>query len=294
LYTIEQHSEVAHGEAIPVLRLSMQNITKDWQQRFLLISDVHFDSTHCDRAMLKAHLDEAKDTGAGIISVGDWFDAMQSKQDPRHTKGDIRPEYKKGNYFDAIVDDSIAYLEPYRDSIVGLGDGNHETAVSKKVETDLTGRLARGLGVPRLGYSGFVQFRFQRAKTGGRTTVNMYYHHGSGGGGIMTKGTLRVVRQASWLPDAHILVSGHIHERWEMTTERLRCSSAGKLQLDQQIHLQLPTYKQEFDVTGGWHVQRGAPPKPTGGAWLTFYYDSTRTHQHSMTTGIRYKTDWAE
>lgn len=294
MYQIETGSELANGEALPVLRVSMQGITGDWRQRFLLVSDVHFDSTHCDRTMLKAHLDEARDTGAGILSIGDWFDAMQGKQDPRHTKNDIRPEYKRGNYIDAIVDDAVSFLEPYRAHIVGLGDGNHETAISKKLETDLTGRLARRLNVPRLGYSGFVQFRFQRSESGGRTSVNMYYHHGSGGGGIMTKGALRVVRQASYLPDAQILVSGHIHERWEMAVDRLRCSSNGKLQFDRQIHLQLPTYKQEFDVTGGYHNEKGRPPKPLGGAWLTFYYDGSARFQRGMSNGIRYKTDWAE
>ena len=211
MYTI-QREEVDGADAMPVLRVEMQGITSGWAQRFLLVSDVHFDSPHCQRDMLRRHLDEAAATGAGILSIGDWFDAMQGKQDPRHTKSDIRPEYKGNNYIDAIVDDAVKFLEPYREHIIGLGDGNHETAISKKLETDLTGRLARRLQVPRLGYSGFVQFRFQRNEHGGRTSVNMYYHHGSGGGGIMTKGTLRVVRQAAWIPDAHILVSGHIHE----------------------------------------------------------------------------------
>ena len=79
-----------------------------------------------------------------------------------------------------------------------------------------------------------------------------------------------------------------------MTAERLRLSSNGRPQFDRQIHLQLPTYKQEFDLTGGWHTQRGAPPKPTGGCWLTFYHDGRHKMQNGMSAGIRYKTEWAE
>jgi hypothetical protein len=31
------------------------------------------------------------------------------------------------------------------------------------------------------------------------------------------------------------------------------------------------TYKEEYGVgAGGWHVERGAPPKPLGGRILTF------------------------
>ncbi len=30
-----------------------------------------------------------------------------------------------------------------------------------------------------------------------------------------------------------------------------------------------PAYKEEYnDGKGGWHVERGAPPKPLGGRWL--------------------------
>lgn len=43
---------------------------------------------------------------------------------------------------------------------------------------------------------------------------------------------------------------------------------------DQQEHLQLSTYKQEFDLRGGYHIEKGRPPKPLGGTWLRFYYDS--------------------
>jgi hypothetical protein len=36
-------------------------------------------------------------------------------------------------------------------------------------------------------------------------------------------------------------------------------------------HIRTSTYKEEYgDGTKGWHVTRGAPPKPLGGYWLTF------------------------
>lgn len=55
---------------------------------------------------------------------------------------------------------------------------------------------------------------------------------------------------------------------------RLRIGASGKTYLDEQVHLQLQTYKQEFDLRGGYHVESGRPPKPLGGAWLRFYWDS--------------------
>lgn len=54
---------------------------------YLLISDIHFDNPHCDRALLKRHLDKALDIGATIMIFGDLFCAMQGKYDPRGSKG---------------------------------------------------------------------------------------------------------------------------------------------------------------------------------------------------------------
>jgi hypothetical protein len=36
-----------------------------------------------------------------------------------------------------------------------------------------------------------------------------------------------------------------------------------------------PGYKDEYrDGAGGWAVEKGHPPKPTGCAWLRFIYDA--------------------
>ena len=48
----------------------------DWQQWFLTASDVHLDNPHCDRGLLRAHLDEAVQRDAGILLLGDTLDLM--------------------------------------------------------------------------------------------------------------------------------------------------------------------------------------------------------------------------
>ena len=38
-----------------------------------------------------------------------------------------------------------------------------------------------------------------------------------------------------------------------------------------KLHIRTSTYKEEYgDGTKGWHVSRGAPPKPLGGYWMKF------------------------
>ena len=248
---------------------------KDWNQRFLLIADLHIDNPHCDRHLLRRHLDEAKEEDAGVMIFGDLFDVMQARQDRRHTKSSLKDQYARDDYFNAVIDDACDFLEPYAENIVMVSEGNHETAITKHHEINLLSFLADRLNIPKMGYSGFIRFMFARKdkKTSGtRSTRNLFFHHGSGGGGPVTKGVIRTNRQAVWLPDADIIVGGHIHEAWQLEIPRVRLSSGGVVRHDTQLHVQLPTYKQEHTLAGGWHIERGAPPKPLGGQWLEFFY----------------------
>jgi predicted phosphodiesterase len=241
-----------------------------WLQDFLLLSDVHFDSTHCDRKLLKALLDEAVERGAPIVIFGDWYDAMQGREDPRRNKDELGEEYKTGQYLDWLVMESFYFLEPYKEHIVLIAEGNHDSAIRRKLETDLIWRLARELGVMHMGYSGFMLFLFSHPKGNHRCRKELFYHHGSGGGGEVTKGTMRAQRQAAWAT-ADIYVGGHIHEAWRMNQRRLLLTNNGKPIITDMLHVCIPALKDEFNLRGGYHVEKGRPPKPIGAFWLRFY-----------------------
>ena len=164
---------------------------------------------------------------------------------------------------------------------------------------DLPGKAASGLAASpsrkgRLriiccgGDGGWVRFLFDWGGSGATKAVLLNYSHGYGGGGPGTKGVILTNRRATYLPDAHLVVSGHIHERWTLDLQRVRINSGGKVYHDTQTHVVVPTYKEEYgDGYGGWHVERGAPPKPTGAAWLRFHW-SPKTHR------VRYDVTWAQ
>ena len=123
------------------------------------------------------------------------------------------------------------------------------------------------------GYGGWVNFHFTIGKTQ-RESIRLKYFHGSGGGGPVTKGVNESNRQAVFLPDADIVVGGHIHESWILAMPRERISTGGVIYSDMQYHVRTPTYKDDYgDGYGGWHVERGAPPKPRGCVWLRFWHD---------------------
>lgn len=245
----------------------------------LITSDWHYDNPKCDRKLLHAHLAEAKRIGAPVFCNGDLFCLMQGKRDKRGSKQDVRPEHQVADYYDAVARTSAEDLSEFAQNIAVVGYGNHETAIIKHQETDVLQSFARRMrndyGSPMKvgGYGGWIFFRFKNPAPGGGSTLTlkMKYFHGSGGGGPVTKGVIKANRMAVYLPDADLVTTGHIHEKWALRYTHERVTGHGRVYLRDQLHLCTGTYKEEYqDGSKGWHVERGAAPKPMGGYWVTF------------------------
>jgi hypothetical protein len=245
----------------------------DMTQRFLLLADVHFDSPHCDRRLLKSYLEQAKREGAGVFCFGDFYDAMQGRDDRRSDKSDLLPQNKSGKYINTLIDDAADFLMPYAGNIVFLSMGNHESAILRHLEVDILLLLAGRLGVCKMGYAGFVRFLFSRGpKSAGATRRVLYFHHGAGGGGEVTKGVIQAQRRQAKVV-ADIYVSGHIHEAWSLWSERTELSNAGDPITPPLLHVCIPTMKDEYELEGGYHIEKDRPPKPQGAYWLEFRHD---------------------
>lgn len=163
------------------------------------------------------------------------------------------------------------------------------SSVLKRCETNLTARLVNSLNTSTGsniflgGYSGWIMFRFSGPDR--VRTKKLWYIHGYGGGGAVTRGVLEASRRATYLPDADIIVSGHIHESWLMAIPRVRLREDGFLYQDEQSHICLPTYKEEYgEGQGGFHIEKGRPPKPLGAVWLTFNKEKGSEHIDTVIT----------
>lgn len=233
-------------------------------------ADVHIDSTHCQQKMLRKHLDMAVERNAPVIIVGDLFDSMSSANDKRQPRN-IRPELDKADYLDALVDYAVDFFEPYKNNIALVTAGNHETAMIKHHNTNLTARFASRIGCEHGGYRGWLRVRFRPEKksTTAALEKRIHYDHGSMGGAV-TKGVIGTQRRAVYLPDADLVLTGHIHESWQMEVRRERIGRTGIVYFDTQHHIQLPTYKEEGLDMYGWAQQKGMPPKPLGGCFINF------------------------
>lgn len=237
--------------------------------RCLLMSDLHWDNPKCDRVRLKKDLDYAKREGLDVFINGDLFCAMQGRYDGRRMKSDIREEHNTSTYLDDLVATAVEWFEPYKDNICLVGYGNHETSILKNCETDILGRWvegmnARGAEIVLGGYGGWVVWSFFQ-EHGNGMAYKLRYHHGSGGGGPVTRGTIQAQRMMASIHGADCIWQAHVHESWQMTNVVQSLSANHRPILKEVLHVRTPTYKEEYgDGTKGWHVERGAPPKPLG------------------------------
>jgi UDP-2,3-diacylglucosamine pyrophosphatase LpxH len=236
----------------------------------LNISDVHFDSIKCDRELLHKHLTEAERLGAFVLINGDWFDLMQGRYDPRGGKFEIRPEYKYANYLDMVINDSADYLSKFNLQYF-IGQGNHETNITKRLETNPSERLVERLRFmgknAHLGsYSGLIVFSL--IGNGKSTSVTrLHYHHGAGGNAPRSKGIMSTDIDQMQHPDADILTKGHDHNKWYLPVSVDRYRSDYKPIQSTVHHIRSGSYKIK-DRLLGWEVEKGFRTPRLGGWWI--------------------------
>ncbi len=237
-------------------------------------SDTHFDSVYCNRDMFFSDLDQAKLRDASVVVIGDFFDAMQGRFDPRRDMSILRPEYRRSDYYDYVVKDSSEKLEKYANNIAMIAPGNHELSVLKNANTFLSDRLVSylnnktGSRIIHGGYGGWLRIVL-RIDGKPHGSINIKYFHGAGGEAPVTRGVIQTNRQAVYLPDADVVVNGHSHNAYWIPITRERVGGKGDHYFDTQHHIRTPGYMMSYgDGTTGWEVTRGGVPKPLGSCFV--------------------------
>ena len=274
----QQNSTISQSGAITTIHYP--DVSAGWEKWILHVADCHFDSIYCAREVMGEQFQEAVKKNARINIYGDFLDAMQGRFDPRRSMAELRPEYRREDYYDFVITDAAEWLAPYATNIDIMADGNHELAVLKAANTNLMDRLADKLRTNNKnchtvhgGYGGWVRYLFNISTQ--LTSIRLKYYHGasaSGGDAPVTRGVIQTARQAVYLPDANIVVNGHSHNAYYVPIARERLSNKGVQYFDTQHHIRTPGYKQSYnDGSVGWDVTRGAPPKPIGAIWTRMY-----------------------
>lgn len=276
------------NQAVPTLRTSVTNAGD--RADILFLGDLHWDHALADRTALRAVLEQAVERDAAIVLLGDSLCLMGGKDDRRGHKGALRPEHKTDAYFSTVVDDWAEWYAPYADRTWFALTGNHETAVTKHHEIDVTrmwiSRLnAAGAAIGYPGYSTYA--RILNHSSTRRAGATFFAHHGHGGGGPVTRGTIQAQRRAVMYPDADFIVTGHIHSSYAVDHEQYRISASGRPYVAVQSHLSVGTWKDEYgDGEGGWHVERGMGPRQKSGWWCQLRCSARRGFRWSFEKAV--------
>ena len=272
--------------------------------KVLFIPDIHFDNPKCRRDLLKKDLDEALEIGARVVIPGDLFCLMQGNYDPRKSKSDIRPQHNVSNYIDAVIEEAIEWFGPYAEILDVIGDGNHETNILKRQETNVLERFVSGLNIAHKptspvahgGYGGWYIINISYG--GSNIPFKVKYFHGSGGGSPVTKGTIQHNRMAAQIEGADAIVMGHVPDDYEVTHSVETLTGLYRVVSKEIIMFRCSTYKDEYfnlkrgPGSGGWHTERGGGPKPLGGRWLELNLNSQKNKEGRkyVISGRTYRT----
>lgn len=266
----------------------------------LIASDIHFDNPHCDRELFFSHLDRIRKKKGKVFIIGDLFCFMQGKYDPRRNKSDIRPEHNKADYINAVINDTVELLSPYKDIIAFVSEGNHEASLLKNIEVDVLNEFVikyntiNKTNILKGGYRGWIIIR--KEVSGRSMSHKMYYNHGYGGGGEMSKGILQHSRMNMHVEGADAIIMGHVHEAYVQANKRVYFNNnPGCFNEKERIvwNLRSACYKEEFvGSDSGFHIEKGRPPKPLGGIYANL--EAARSRDTNAHTLLADYTMWIE
>jgi len=284
---------VQRDAPVPMLHAKVK---ADEGPSILFLGDLHLDNPKADRKAAARILSEAVSKDAAIVLLGDTFDVMQGRNDRRSAKAALREQYAgRDDYLLAVLEDVRDFLLPYASHIWLMLDGNHETAITKYNEVNLTKLLVHELRregslVVSPGYQSYAMLglaysntKFDKGQSDMR--VPFWVTHGHGGGGPVTKGVIQAARRAVTYPDARFVVSGHIHTSYFVAHEQHRITPQGHTYDTEQEHYVVGSWKDEHSPRGGFHVERGRGPTMPSGWWADFYRPRNSAHTQDYDRG---------
>jgi|DEB0MinimDraft_3_1074331.scaffolds.fasta_scaffold00450_25 hypothetical protein len=246
-----------------------------WEHKTLAMFDQHFDSDKCRKDLFEGGLRAAKDGGHPVLFGGDMMDVMQTRSDPRRSRGGNMSDNMR--YLNNLIDELAEFLLPYTENIIAWFDGNHETAILKNCDLDLVeaviGKLRdkTGYAINHMNYSGYILYRMKFSSSN-YGSPKVWVHHGYGGNAQVTKGVNHVMYRASSYPDADVFLTGHTHNCWTMPHAQEKVSDGGKVYKRVQWHAQIPSLKDETKAKKGrgWGIEKGFTPQVNGYGWVNF------------------------
>lgn len=170
-----------------------------------IFSDWHVGDAHCRIDKIKGLIEDVKnDKHSFVICNGDLMNNA--------TKTSVSDGYAEKLSPMEQLEVLTEFLTPIKDKILMLNQGNHEARTYRTDGIDLTGILAKELGIfGKYAREGGVLFlRFGTNIKGRRVCYSIYSTHGTGGGRKEGAKAIRLADLAS-IVDTDIYIHSHTH-----------------------------------------------------------------------------------
>ncbi len=166
-------------------------------------------------------------------------------------------------------------IAPIAEQCLFLLTGNHDQRVARglQIAFDPVEELAEDLGIPHLGYEGFVRYRVSDGKH--EQNYTGYHHHGVGSGqawGSFFNSLQRLADRNS----ADCVVMGHRHQRAALTITKRQIAVDNRIEV---VDVPLVGAGSFLKHEGGTYAaDKGLAPSVLGSATLHMYLDRHSIH----------------
>jgi len=169
-------------------------------------SDWHIGDEHCDMQSIKAEVEKVKVTpNAYCILNGDLCNTA--------TKTSVSDIYSEKMSIMKQIQTCIELLEPIKDKILFISNGNHENRTYKNDGVEIMRLIAKQLGLEDK-YCGEGGVLFVRFGDGGfhrrKQAYSIYITHGTGGG-KKVGGKVNRLEDLAGIADCDIYIHSHTH-----------------------------------------------------------------------------------
>jgi predicted phosphodiesterase len=160
--------------------------------------DMHIGSPDTDYDLIDKTIQMIKQTGAGVIGMGDYIENANKYSIGGGVYGQTLTPTEQ-------INEVYRLFYPIKDQLLFLLTGNHEQRTSKHMGVDLTRIIADKLGVPYEGYGNFLTIK------AGNNEYKIYATHGSKGA-RKSHTKLNAVKELREAYNAHVYIMGHLHD----------------------------------------------------------------------------------
>jgi len=184
------------------------------------LGDIHVGALAHERSAFKKAIELIRQDPIGYwIGIGDYAEFIANLHDPRFTLQDFKslPASEAMDWIGKQIDRVLEIFKPIKDRCLGILDGNHERSFQKySALIDVTSRIAKELGVPRLGDIAIIDVKL-RVDARHKKVLRVWAAHGWGSSRLKSGAALTLERAGSHY-DADVYFMGHLHQNLAFTT----------------------------------------------------------------------------